>query len=324
MFQLLCKVCIYFLFLAVGFALTNTPRAEARWVERQSQQCQPQQVCRPVQRQQQECRPEQVCQRVPQVTRRCHYTRRCYTSPAYRWCQPGCQSNYRHSCCTDVPPRQVCGPRPVCQPETTYTQRCSTIQRCFPRVVTTQECSTQQQCRTVMERVWVEDLQQPPPSQQRTPSEQWTPAGQRPSSEQRPSFEQRTPSEQRPPSQQWTPSEQPTPPASNPSPGGQPGAPPVQGWFQNAGDVFIDTYRRVETWPAILWPALLLVPAALLLFKYRPRGSTSDLSWFGVTVNGIPDPGRQSIETHAKRPAVNVDLAVRAVAGPWRHSVERA
>jgi hypothetical protein len=309
MFRLLFKVCIHVLLLAVGFALTNTPSAEARWVERPAQQCEPQQVCRPVQRQQQECRPEQVCQRVPQVTQQCTRIRQCYTSPySRRSCQPNCSAPY---CCKHVP-QQVCIPRQVCQPVTTYTQRCGLVQRCYPRVVTTHECSTQQQCRTVMERVWVEDLQQPSPSQQ------WILSGQRPSSE------QRAPSEQRPSSEQRAPSEQRTPSASNPSPGGPPGTPPVQGWLQNAGDAVTDTFQRVEIWPAILWPALLLVPAAFLFFKYRPRGSTRDLSQFGVTVRGMPDPGRQSIETHSKRPAISVELAVRAVAGSWKHNVERA
>ena len=160
------KIAVWVLCIFVAQAIVSTG-ADAGYVSKQVQKCEPQQVCYPVQRTQQDCRQEQVCQQVPQTSQRCFTQQQCQTTYTYQQrctyvqqCQYGrCWSVPN---CMNVPiPQQSCYPQQVCQPYTSYTQRCDMQQRCYPRVTTTQECTTQQQCRTVTEQVWEQDVAQP-------------------------------------------------------------------------------------------------------------------------------------------------------------------
>lgn len=137
--------------------------ANARYVDKQIQQCQPQQVCHPVQRTEQQCAPSQVCQQVPYQTQQCIMQQQCSTvMQSVSRCIPQTRCNGNRcqtfqSCVNVQVPQQICQPRQVCQPTTAYRQVCNTVQKCQPRNVTSQECKSEQQCKMVTQRVWEAD-----------------------------------------------------------------------------------------------------------------------------------------------------------------------
>ena len=146
-------------FLVCGFSAT----ADARYVNKQIQQCQPQQFCHPVQSVVQQCAPSQVCQQVAYQTQQCGIQQQCNVImqnvprcvPQTR-CVGNCCQTFQN--CMNVQiPQQYCQPRQVCQPTTAYRQVCSTVQKCQPHTVTTQQCKTEQQCKTVTQQVWEAD-----------------------------------------------------------------------------------------------------------------------------------------------------------------------
>ena len=150
----------------LAFVIETAP-VNSAFVEKQVQECTPQQTCRPQQHTSQACSNEQVCTQVSVPRQQCSHTNRCQSVPySYQNCQPVQRCNGRvcqtfQNCQMLTQYRQVCQPQQNCVQVIDSRNECKTVPRCHEQISTTQVCESHQECRWVTKREEIPD--QPAP-----------------------------------------------------------------------------------------------------------------------------------------------------------------